>query len=62
MLIDALPALFLMDVQTMTQYAYKGIFEWGPLSEYTSKMLNGLWFTCSIMYNIRCLNKVLKKL
>lgn len=38
---NALPALFLMDVQTMTQYAYKGIFEWGPLSEYTSKMLNG---------------------
>lgn len=39
--VGALPALFLMDVQTMTQYAYKGVFEWGALSEYTSNMLNG---------------------
>jgi hypothetical protein len=30
-----------MDVQSMTQYAYKGVFQWAPLSAYTLQMLNG---------------------
>jgi hypothetical protein len=39
--VDALPALFLMDVQSMSQYPYKGMFTWSALSEFTSKVLNG---------------------